>query len=268
MSEPDFQVFAAPLFNVAPSDRAVSRAYVEEGLCPVCGAGPFAVVALHTQRKHGLDRYALREMLGVYKTTSICDEGHSAALRLASKRAFTAEKAEKMAKGRRRGQQPRQLSEAAKERNRSQARASRDVAVAALKASVRQRSEQTRERDELMREHWNAGASMAEIAERFGVTVKSVRQGFLRLGMQIGTEGRKRSAASATAKSLALIKERRKQRASERARERVAQFVRLGADWTAVQAMAAAEGVAEKTMRAALRAAGAVVPDGRRVRHK
>jgi hypothetical protein len=62
MSEADrfFPYFAVPFFGPQPDNRDVSRAYVREGLCPICGAGPFAVVALHVQRKHDVDKDELR----------------------------------------------------------------------------------------------------------------------------------------------------------------------------------------------------------------
>lgn len=46
---------------------------VRKGLCPFCGSGPFAVVAIHIARVHGILKHDLREMLGITLTESICD---------------------------------------------------------------------------------------------------------------------------------------------------------------------------------------------------
>jgi hypothetical protein len=51
---------------------------VARGLCPFCNAGPFVVVAQHTYQIHGVDRRVLRDMIGVYYSTSICDPTYSA----------------------------------------------------------------------------------------------------------------------------------------------------------------------------------------------
>lgn len=48
------------------------------GNCPFCGAGPFVVPAHHTNRIHGVDRLALRDMLGLGVDESICDPSYSA----------------------------------------------------------------------------------------------------------------------------------------------------------------------------------------------
>lgn len=47
------------------------------GHCPVCLAGPFVVPAMHVARVHGIDRFALREMIGVTRGSSICDPDYS-----------------------------------------------------------------------------------------------------------------------------------------------------------------------------------------------
>lgn len=46
---------------------------VRQGLCPFCGAGPFRVVAAHTNQMHGIDTRLLRDMTGFTYTESICD---------------------------------------------------------------------------------------------------------------------------------------------------------------------------------------------------
>lgn len=59
---------------------------IKKQLCPFCGEGPFTVVAAHVNRRHGLDRHELRDLLGITEGESICDPFHSAARREHGKR--------------------------------------------------------------------------------------------------------------------------------------------------------------------------------------
>jgi hypothetical protein len=56
---------------VTPNSAERVRELVDAQICPVCGDGPFKVVAMHTNRCHGIGRYELRELCGVSKTASI-----------------------------------------------------------------------------------------------------------------------------------------------------------------------------------------------------
>ena len=47
------------------------REHVEVGTCPFCGRGPFVVLAIHTARAHGVDRFELRALAGLMKYESI-----------------------------------------------------------------------------------------------------------------------------------------------------------------------------------------------------
>lgn len=50
---------------------------IRQGLCPICGGGPFIVPAMHVSLRHDIDRFELRDMLGLPVQTSICDPTHS-----------------------------------------------------------------------------------------------------------------------------------------------------------------------------------------------
>ena len=54
---------------------------VERQVCPFCNEGPFTVVAAHVNRVHGVDKKALRDMLGLPHGMSICDPTHSASMK-------------------------------------------------------------------------------------------------------------------------------------------------------------------------------------------
>jgi hypothetical protein len=44
------------------------------GICPFCGRGPFQVLAGHTQKVHGVDRFDLRELADLTYSTSLLDD--------------------------------------------------------------------------------------------------------------------------------------------------------------------------------------------------
>jgi hypothetical protein len=54
------------------------RQAIAEQVCPWCGRGPFKMLAGHTQRAHGVDCDALREMAGLIKAASLCDSDYAA----------------------------------------------------------------------------------------------------------------------------------------------------------------------------------------------
>lgn len=52
--------------------REQIRAGIEAQVCPWCGNGPFKILALHTTRLHGVDRFQLRDLAGLTYSASIC----------------------------------------------------------------------------------------------------------------------------------------------------------------------------------------------------
>src|SRR5581483_4300938 len=56
-----------------PSAEATRRA-VMAGICPFCGRDPFVVLAGHTHKIHGVDRFELRELADLTYSTSLLDE--------------------------------------------------------------------------------------------------------------------------------------------------------------------------------------------------
>ena len=51
-----------------------ARTDLGNGMCPICGAGPFLLVAGHTNRAHGVDKIELRYMAGLGVGDSILIE--------------------------------------------------------------------------------------------------------------------------------------------------------------------------------------------------
>lgn len=52
-------------------DKETCRAAVLAGLCPVCGRGPFTLLARHTSARHGIDTRELRDLSGINYSASI-----------------------------------------------------------------------------------------------------------------------------------------------------------------------------------------------------
>ncbi|MEU3160025.1 hypothetical protein ABZ753_21580 [Streptomyces griseoincarnatus] len=57
---------------ISEPTREQVRAGIEAQMCPWCGNGPFKILALHTTRLHGVDRFQLRDLAGLTYSTSIC----------------------------------------------------------------------------------------------------------------------------------------------------------------------------------------------------
>jgi len=60
--------------RVLPPSVEATRRAVMAGICPFCGRGPFLVLAGHTQKVHGVDRFELRELADLTYSTSLLDE--------------------------------------------------------------------------------------------------------------------------------------------------------------------------------------------------
>ncbi len=56
----------------AEPTRDQIRAGIEAQICPWCGSGPFKILASHTTRLHGVDRFQLRDLAGLTYSASVC----------------------------------------------------------------------------------------------------------------------------------------------------------------------------------------------------
>lgn len=63
-----------------------AQAALRAGVCPICGSGPFTVVAIHVAKKHGVDRFEIRAMADLPPRESICDPTHSASVSARTRR--------------------------------------------------------------------------------------------------------------------------------------------------------------------------------------
>lgn len=137
-----------PIRNPTINDEWVAA--VDQGMCPLCEAGPFTTVALHVAKKHGIPGREFRSMLGVSLSRPICSPSHSDVMR---RRCSPSEYKERLNAG-------------------------RDGETSA-KASSRMRSEyqrQTRERDERIVAAFRSGRLILEIAADERIDPRTIRR--------------------------------------------------------------------------------------------
>jgi hypothetical protein len=58
--------------RVVSYDPVAVRTAIEAQTCPFCGRGPYKVLAVHTNKIHGVDRRDLRELAGLNGSARIC----------------------------------------------------------------------------------------------------------------------------------------------------------------------------------------------------
>lgn len=58
--------------TAAEPTREQIQAGIEAQICPWCDAGPFKILASHTTRLHGVDRFQLRDLAGLTYSASVC----------------------------------------------------------------------------------------------------------------------------------------------------------------------------------------------------
>jgi hypothetical protein len=68
-----------PNRRLSDPEREEAILALEAGLCPLCGLGPFTVVAGHVASAHGVKSSDLRRAIGISQTRRICDPAHSRA---------------------------------------------------------------------------------------------------------------------------------------------------------------------------------------------
>lgn len=57
---------------VSPMSPEKIRAAIDAGTCPWCGRGPFAMLPVHTNKTHGVDKWELRELAELSTNDPLC----------------------------------------------------------------------------------------------------------------------------------------------------------------------------------------------------
>ena len=232
--------YTRPDFPPDRNDQQVSRAYVEAGLCPVCAAGPFAIVASHVVKAHDIDKFTLRDMCGALRQESICDPGYSAARsRLLHRRLREGFQPPRAQPGARAvlSARARELRKANPDQVSHARRVSRDLAIA---------------RGQRYLEFWQRGLSLAAIAAECGVRPATVTQGLRRVGVEPGAEAVARGARERLPHLQDTL--------SARTEARISRFLELGGDLAAADHLARELGISTHYSRLWLRRRGVELP--------
>lgn len=63
--------------HALPTTPEAYRRAIEAQVCPVCGLGPWTVLALHVSKTHGIGPAELRRLAGLGRKDSVCDPSFS-----------------------------------------------------------------------------------------------------------------------------------------------------------------------------------------------
>jgi hypothetical protein len=222
---------------VAPSEEAL-RSAIEAQTCPWCGAGPFKVLAAHTNKAHGVDRSELRRLAGLNSGASICSPEFSDQARSS----LTARNIDGSlsVKG-------------------GAAAAAKGIHFLGSRTRVKNLAEANRSRDEaILRDH-REGLGREAIALKNGTGTAVVARVLAAAGI---AENARKVAAAKRGVSDGM------HAASLEAAERLSQakvdrYLELGGDWAAIRTASEEFAVSAKSFAALMRKRGAPVPDGR-----
>ncbi|MEH0586209.1 hypothetical protein QA942_19815 [Streptomyces sp. B21-106] len=126
-------------------DPEAVRAAIAAQRCPFCGKGPYKVIAVHTNKTHGVDKYELRDLAGLSTQDSICAPEYSERARENAIRNEIYKRGNQSPKQRR----PQRWTSAGRDRNRSTIIAvngtitAEERLAAAAKASMKRLAKET-----------------------------------------------------------------------------------------------------------------------------
>lgn len=250
--------------HAAPPSQEAMRHFIEQQICPWCGSGPWKILAIHTNKAHGVSGDELRAHAGLFKTASVCDPDVS------RDRADRARERDLAPLHAARPTRRREYSEAGKAVQRQKlARLREEVgadelarigAAAASRATAERHAEQYAECERLFAE----GRDLQSISDAVGLHPKTVGIALRRAGLDTGgvTAQRRRERMQSAEMRAASAAAQRANSEQTWAR-RAAEYREAGSDWAAIRAIAEREGLAPKSLRAGLVARGVDVPDGR-----
>lgn len=252
------------------------REILEAYMCPWCDRGPFKVVTQHTSRMHGIGPKELRDMAGLYYTTTLSAESTLEKRRANGRKRdmsqvrkgrtlgdqsfkhYSAAAKENYGEQRRRKHE---LSDAAKARNLKQLEAARERGAAAAAAAIRREAEKRfREAEPHIRKAVESQVSYLELARQLGVSTALVGRWAKRMGLP---DGRQLAAQWREFPREAVDDGQARDLTEARERDS-AEWESSDKSWAKVADMAAARGVSEKSMRGRLRSLGFDLGDGRK----
>lgn len=227
---------------------------LKAGICPICGAGPYTSPAGHVAKAHGINRFDLREMVGLYRREPVCDPTHSAACAERARRRM--ERGELNLVPPRTGK--RVLSSKALILQKEKAQKVDRQALGRVLAD--NYAERSAERDAEIIAAAQSGERFKSIAQRFGVGVNTVNGILHRRGVDV--DGRPAYWASRKGKDFAPLAAKRQENVRRLATER-AEIAAAIAAGESVKEVAERLKTTPERLRGRLRRHGIALPDGR-----
>lgn len=222
---------------VGPSETAILAA-IESQTCPWCGAGPYKMLAGHTNKAHGVDRQELRRLAGLDSRSSICapERSEDARKHLTSRN-----------------------MDGSLSKKGGQAAAERGIHFLGSQTRVAKLASANRLRDAAILSDYHAGLGREEIARRNATGTAVVARVLAAAGIK--ENGRRRAALKRDTSDMLKASIAATQRLSK---EKVARYAELGSNWAAIHQLSAEYAVSAKSFAALMRKHGAHVPDGRK----
>lgn len=229
---------------VPPSAEALQRA-IEAQVCPWCGEGPFRLLAVHTNKAHGVDRYELRQMAGLSRSAPVCSPEVSENRR-ANLLSRPQEIQEKWAAA---GRAVRSEAQAKAVAASVAAGAQKKAAESSAKKAAAERSAMAGQLVEM----FAAGKTLREISSEVGRSVPWV-------SVVLRSQG-----CDVAARAVTLRNAQAEKAHADHRGKILARFDELGGDWEASHRLADEVGCSHKHLVQLLRDAGVDLPDGRKV---
>lgn len=227
---PNLQRYEAP--NAADWLDAIERQ-----VCPICGAGPFTVVAQHVSMMHNIGRNELRDLLGIPRSESICDPTYASARSVITTKRMDVETLRQM-----------------------NARLTTEDRAKAGRVLSDRLAKEHRERDEKIVALVAAGQTFKNIGKEVGLNSSAVAAIVKQNGIE--TDGRALYHNQRKGQSTPQFEAAREQYMKRAAERRATIVVRYQAG-EGVRELAEAYGVGLGSMRAMLKEQGETVPDFR-----
>lgn len=246
--------------RVSPSQDEMQRA-IANGECPFCGER-FKNIAAHTNRTHGIDRFELKEIVGIPKSRPACSEDFTKICSERSKRQMDENPAHRES-----------LVNSVRAKTRNYSTAGRKVQLAKLdkahdaqdvvemgRQTTLKRRAQTKERDDKILSAYNSGATLTEIMDDLDVTAQVVNGALRFYGIKRPDFRSRRKVPATTVEALSAAG---KEWAKRRTAARLSRWDSSDKSRSTLRSIAEEWGQSATSVATFLRAHGREVVDGR-----
>ena len=217
------------------------REFLSAYLCPWCGAGPFKVVALHTNKFHGVGRIELRDAAGIPRSSKITPREYSEKLA-----GLHGERLAEMSAG---------AFEAARRKY------GHSHSARATQANQNFRAAERFELEPEVLYRYRAGETMKQISESMGISLAPIRKILAENGEGEKTHARAAKIVASRPGSRDARDAGSRRAQLERREEFIGTYDAFGHSEEGLNRMAEKYGVARKAVIARLKKYGCDVPD-------